>query len=372
MVARPAPSHRHVRRLVTPLIAAAAATPGADRYRKRFTATAHLWVLLLHVLWGSASLRQTHARLTTSPRWWQQWGMPCWISFSQLARSSTSRPAACAETLVAEAVACAQRHPTADPLWHKLRRVVALDSTFLRLSGTLCPWSRHGKFAPGMRLQCALAVADHIPAPLRLSLANINDHTALAQADLTPWRGWTVLCDLGYYGHQQFQRLRAAGVSFVTRLHPQASYRITAQRPVPSGPTPDGDVLLADWLVTLGSPNNRRGAVLPKLRIVISQNRRGTIHRFLTDRTDLTATEIVRLYRQRWQIELFFRWLKRQLEASTPLGHSRTAVWLTILLTIAVAILLLALDPDRPASVSRSSWLRAIGELLLLALIDDS
>lgn len=371
MVARPAPSQRTVRHLVAPLLTTAAATPGANRYRKRFPALAHLWCLVFHVLWGSTSLRQTHAQLGASTRWWHRWGMDRWISFSQLARASTSRPAACVETLLTEAVAVAHRHPIADPLWHKLRRVVALDSTFLRLSAQLSPWSVHGGFAPGLRLQTSYDLARHLPVPLRLTTAVTNDHTALAETDLTPWQGWTLLCDLGYYGHRQFQRLRAAGVHFITRLNVQAVYTILAQQQVPLGPTPDGDVLLADYTVTLGSPRNRRGAVLPKLRIVISQNRSGVVHHFLTDRRDLTATEIVALYRKRWQIELFFRWLKHQLGGIRPLGHSRAAVWLTILLTIAVAVLLLVLEADRPACVSRISWLRATGHVLLLAILDD-
>lgn len=370
MVARPTLSQRALRRRLDPLIATAAATPGADRYRKTFTATAHLWVLLLHVLWGSPSLRRTHARLTTSTRWWHRWGMDAWISFSQLARSSTSRPTACVETLLAETIAEVRRHPSPDPLWHKLRRVVVLDSTFLRLSAALSPWSQHGAAVPGMRAQIALALAGRIPRLVRLSGTETNDHAALAAADLAPWHGWTLLIDLGYYGHQQFARLRDAGVHVITRLHDQAAYTITAQHPVPLGVTPDGDEVLADYRVTLGSPNNRRGAVLRDMRVVISRNATGTVQQFLTDRHDLTATEVAQLYRKRWQIELFFRWLKRQLGAITPLGHSRTAVWLTILLVLIVAVLMLLLEPLRPPSVSRISWVEAVGHILILAIMD--
>lgn len=370
MVARPAPRQRRLRGLVAPLIATAAATPDADRYRKRFTATAHLWVLLLHVLWTGPSLRQTHARLTASPGWWQRWGMTAWISFSQLARSSTSRPTTCAETLLAEMLVVARRQPTTDPLWHKLRRVVALDSTFIRLSAVLSPWSAHGQGTPGVRGQSLLELGAQMPHALRLSGIDVNDHTALAEADVTPWRGWTLLCDLGYYGHQQFARLRAAGVHFVTRLSAQASYRIIAQHPVPVGRTPDGDEVLADYRVTLGSPNNRRGTVVPELRIVISRNRRGAVHHVLTDRLDLTTTEVVQLYRKRWQIELLFRWLKHQLGLVRPLGHSRAAVWLTVLMTIIVTLLVSLLEADRPASVSRISWAQHIAIDLLLTIPD--
>lgn len=370
MVTRSAPSQRQVRRLLDPLVTRAAATPGSDRYRKRFTTLAHLWVLLLHVLLGSDSLRQTHGVLCASTRWWHRWGLTTWISFSQLARSSSSRPLDCVETLFADTVTLAHRTPSTDPLWRKLRRVEAVDSTFLSLSGKLSPWSVRGGAAPGVRIQCGLELLGQIPDDLRLTTLETNDHDGLWQRDLSTRRGWTLLKDLGYYGHRQFQRLREAGVHFITRLNQQASYVVTAERQVPQGPTPDGDVILRDAIITLGSPNNRRGAVLPGMRLIVSRNQRGVEHQFVTDRHDLTATEVVMLYRKRWQIELFFRWLKRQLGGIHPIGYSRNAVWLTILLVAIVALMLSLLDTERPRSVSRISWTRGAGEALLEAIRD--
>lgn len=372
MVASSAPSARQIRRRLQPVVARAAATPGVDRYRKTFPALAHLWVLLLHVLWGSLSLSRTYASLTASPRWWQQWGMRTWISFSQLARSSTSRPSSGAEQLLAEVVAMVRRQPVANPLWFKLRRVVVLDSTFLQLSASLSPWSVHGQHAAGIRLHTMLELGSQIPTVLRMSLADVHDAAVLAALDLTAWHGWTLVLDRGYYGHQQFARLRAAGVRFIVRFHEQAAYQITAQHPVPLGPTPDGDTILADWTIVLGSANNRAGAVLPALRLVTSCHARGSVHRLVTDRTDLTATEIVQLYRKRWQIELFFRWLKRQLGAIRPLGRSREAVWLTILMVLIVALIALLLDTVRPPGVSRVAWLDHVAFILAMDTVDDS
>lgn len=99
---------RRLRRLLTPLVARAAAVPGADRYRKHFPAAAHLWLLLRHVLRGGDSLRQTHAEVTADPAEWVRLGLPGGISRSQLARSSTSRPTACAEVLFTAAAAAAR------------------------------------------------------------------------------------------------------------------------------------------------------------------------------------------------------------------------------------------------------------------------
>lgn len=369
MVASSAPSMRRIRRALDPHVTAAAATPGADRYRKRFSTQGHLWIVLLHVWSGSPSLRQTYGRLLGAVHWWRAWGLRTPISLSQLARSSTSRPAACAEALVADALAQARRVAWADRQWRLVQRAVAIDSTFIRLSARLSPWSVYGKFTPGVRVQTSLDLLGRLPSRLRLSLADLNDHEALRGLDLSDLVGWTVLLDRGYYGHRQFERLRAAGVHFVAALSDQAFYRITRSHAVPIGLTPDGDTILADYTVTLGSPNNRAGAVLPNLRLVAYRSAHGTLGWLVTDRHDLVATEVVQLYRLRWQIELFFRWLKRQLGVLRPVGRSREAVWLTVLMAVAAALLLALLVAQAPAGMSRIAFAQLLSVMLLISFL---
>ena len=361
---------RRLRRHLRPLVADAGATPGADRYRKHFPAAAHLWVLLFHVLDGAESLRQTHQRLEAVPRAFRRLGLPHGISRSQLARSSTSRDPACVVALFTAVVAQARGRRA--PAWRHLTRIQAIDATFLTLSAKLSPWSQHGNHAPGVRVQAGLDLADTIPAALRLTLADIHDTTALRARNLLALAGWTVLIDLGYYGHRLFAELRDAGVSFICRLHPQASYHVTADHPVPPITTPDGDVVLTDQTITLGSPNNRAGAVLPGMRLVTSRNPHGKEQRFVTDRFDLPAADVVALYRKRWQIELFFRWLKHQLRLTRPFGYSRAAVWLTVLICAIVAVLLSLSDADRPRAVTRIAWLRGVAAACLHAFLDSS
>lgn len=371
MVARSQPSPAAVRRRLTPLVERAAASPDADRYRKRFGAVAHLWILLLHTLRASPSLRRTHAGLCAQPHWWQRWHMDGPISFSQLARSSTSRPSACLETLFEQVLASTRRQLPHDPDTRLLHRLAALDSTFVRLSAKLCPWSVHGGFAPGIRLQSLLELGPEIPARMRLSGAELNDRRALAEHDLTAWAGWTLLFDLGYYAHRQLARLRAAEVHFITRLHPQAAYTVLAERAVADTPTPDGDVVLHDYTMRLGSANNRKGAVLDGVRLIVSRNRQGHEQGFVTTRFDLTAAEVLMLYRRRWRIELFFRFLKHQLGLVRPLGHSRVAVWATVLLVLIVTLLLVTLLPA-PPHLTQVAWLEQLVLTLLFEFVTDT
>jgi hypothetical protein len=180
--------------------------------------------------------------------------------------------------------------------------------------------------------------------------------------DLSGLEGTTLVFDLGYYCHAHFERLLEGGVHFLTRLNAQASYRVTKSRKLPEGevPTPEGDVLLSDETITLGSSNNRRGAVVEGIRLISSKNHKGKLYAFITDRHDLTAKELLGLYRKRWQIELFFRWLKRQLGAIKPLGHSKEAVWLSIVVAAIVAVLMALSERWRPKGMSRVSWMRAL------------
>jgi hypothetical protein len=361
---------RRLRRALAPLVAEAAAVPGADRYRKHFPAAAHLWILLRHVLCGGDSLRQTHADLAGEAGAWERLGLPRGISRAQLARSSASRPAACAEALFAAVAATARRRHAADPAWQALARVQAVDRTFLALSAKLSPWSEHGGHAPGVRVRAGLDLAGAIPTAVRLTLADTHDTTALLARDLSGLAGWTLLIDLGYYAHRLFARLREHGVSFVCRLHAQAAYQVEAEHPLDPTSTPDGDALLLDATITLGSANNRRGAVLPEMRLVRSRNAAGDEHAFVTDRHDLGAAEVVTLYRRRWQIELFFRWLKHQLKALHPLGASRAALWLTVLIAATAAVIASLVETDKPRGDTRVAWLRGVGRALAGAVAD--
>jgi transposase len=354
MVASRSVSSGYVRRMLDPLVTSAAATPGADRYRKQFSALAHLWILLLHVMWASPSLRSTYA-----------------ISFSQLARSSTSRPAACLETLLTEALALARRRAARDQQWRILQRVAVLDSTFVRLSACLSPWSIYGGAPAGIRLQTLLDLDRVLPSTVRMSLADFNDRAMLRQVDLTPWRGWTLLLDRGYYGHPQLARLQAAGVSFVARLISQVRYTILDTRPVPTDASTCRDRVVLDARIRLGSANNRTGAVLHNIRLVISVNQAGQELALVTDRHDLPAPMIVELYRRRWQIELFFRWLKRQLGLIRPLGRTRAAVWMTVLIVMIVAVISQLLAPGRPPGVSSIAWLHQTALALCLEFFTD-
>jgi Transposase DDE domain/Domain of unknown function (DUF4372) len=379
MIPNSAPFGRRLFRQVQPLIEEVTHKHQADRYRKKFRATSHIWLLAMHVASGSGSLRQTHTRFGAQPQLRRRLGLPEWISLSQLARSSTSRSPDALMSLLSRLTTQLRSTPRfasrcTDQEWKQLNRVRAIDSTFLALSAKLSAWSVHGSHTAGARVQCSLDIASRIPQVLCLTTTDTNDHTALWKHDLSgpEWEGWTLIMDLGYYGHRQFERLLAHGVDFLSKLHTQAAYRLVQSRAVEQkqGWTSKDDEVLRDETVVLGSPNNRRGTVIEGMRLITSRNSRGEECRFITSRHDLSAWEVVELYRRRWDIELFFRWLKRQLGAIRPVGYTREALWLTVVIAAVVALLWLLLDAMQPppVGVSRISWLRAVADALLAVI----
>lgn len=360
---------RRLRRAIDPLIEEAVARSRADRYRKSFPARAHAWMLILHTMGANPSLRRSHAHQGADPALGRFLGMggSSWVSYSQLARSSTSRPAGCFEGLLASVLRLARGRAAGRRSREISDGVRLLDSSFFALGERASPWGVHGSHGAGVRLQAILDPQDRLPDAMRMTTVASNDAAMLGGWDLSGLRGRTLVFDLGYYSHKNLGRLRDGGVHFLTRLKGQAHYRVSASRAPAEGETEkttEGDVVLSDETIVLGSPNNRRGAVLENVRLVTGENAKGEVHRFVTDRHDLAASEVLSLYRRRWQIELFFRWIKRQLGALRPLGHSREAVWLTIVVAAIVAVLAALVEEDRPKGVSRVSWLGALSAAL--------
>ena len=354
-----------------PLLAESAAACQADARRRHFTALAHACLLLAHGLSGSPSLEQTHASFPLCTGLARLSGLAVvdgdgavdpdrlGVSYSQFALSNTTRPApflaGIVPTLVARVRAAGGLAATSFP-WD----LVTLDSTFLRLSLALSPWlpSSHPHDIPGRRLQVLFRPAADLPEGILLHDTRTHDARGLDQlvlddpTRLASLRDLTLAADLGYYSHTRFARLRAAGVHFVSRLHAQAQVAVEADLEVqavwPALPA-DRITVLSDQRVTVGSPTNHLSTVLPGLRLVRATvrptpaaARQGAVARcytLVTDRFDLPAELVAWFYVWRWQIELFFRWLKSHRHLTQPLGHSPNAVELSVWLVLIVQLL---------------------------------
>ena len=366
-----------------PVVEVSAASCDGEHSRKRFTSYQQLCLLLFHGLSGHPSLRQSYEHFGACRGLVAASGLGhetdddrLGISYSQVAASNGTRPVAVVRGVVTHLLARLRQDglgalPAGDPL---LTSLVIQDSTFLRVSLRLANWlpSLRQPEGSGVRVQVWLHPSQDLPEVVQITSIKLNDCQSWDQTVLgDPVRlaalaGQTLVVDLGYYSHERFARVFAAGVHVVTRRHPQATITVEAEQPIqPALAGYDGGRIdvVADHRITLGSPNNRAGAVLPGLRLVTADvlprlktgHRTPTPRRYeiLTDRWDLTAAEVVQVYLWRWQIELFLRWLKGHLYLPRLLGYSENAVHWSVWLTFLVH--LLTLLTTRALGLSRRS-----------------
>ncbi|PYV40679.1 MAG: IS4 family transposase [Acidobacteria bacterium] len=145
--------------------------------------------------------------------------------------------------------------------------------------------------------------------------------------------GTIVVCDRGYIDYAWFKALTEEGVFFVTRMRTDMVYRIAEERQVPQNRN-----VLADQVVYLGSRNHRLD--VPLRRIEVRNEEQPETLVFLTNHLSFGATTVAAIYRDRWQIELFFKALKQSLRVKTFVGTSanalKTQIW-----TALIALLLL-------------------------------
>jgi Transposase DDE domain len=356
--------HRALRRWLTrelirlrPAILTTAATHHTDRYRKHFDTLTHTCLLLFHGLSGSPSLRQSYAAFgacdsLATPCGWSTTRAP--VSYPQLAASNTSRPPEFLAGLL-------------PPLLTRVRQTVPradlpsdlhiLDGTRIRLPQQLTPWATcHMGVGVQVHYHPALDLPAHVVVLQDEKTKDVQgmDQTILDHPDrLAALAGQTLVFDRGYHSHDRMLTLLAAGIHLVTRLHPQARVKHLADLPCQQalGELPAHRVqVLGDQRILLGSPNNRRTKRLLVLRLITATvaplpraARLGATtvtYQILTDHFDRDAIQVVQLYLYRWQIELFFRWLKRVVKLVRPLGTgSRAVVTLSVWLAILIHLL---------------------------------
>lgn len=278
---------------------------------------------------------------------------------STLAEANATRQALLAPVagLLEHLIGRLQQAPLAGPA---LGLVRLLDATVLPLPAAACRWARFCDRVAGVKLHLVYDPA--LGAPTYFAI------TPQRVADIVPARalpleaGASYVFDLGYYAFDLFAAIAQAGGRFVTRLKASSPVHELAVLPLPPAGdgAPDGApgaVILSDRLVGLNArlaASRRNPCAGLALREVVVARAPGRPLRLLTNDVQAPATEIARLYRARWEIEILFRWLKQTLTLTRFLGTSETAVKLQILAALLAHLLLRLAQARLPSPLSLS------------------
>jgi hypothetical protein len=222
--------------------------------------------------------------------------------------------------------------------------VYALESTVIDLCLSLFPWAQSRRHKSAVKLHTLLDLRGNIPTVIMITSGRVHD--AYFLDDLVWEAGAIYLFDRGYLHFHRLYRIHQSGAFFVTR----SRKRLDCQRHSSQSVNKDTG-LRCDQLISLNNriPKRRYPERFRRIRFVDPDTGKRLV--FLTNNTLLDALTIAELYRRRWQVELFFRWIKQHLRIKSFYGTSenavKTQVWTAISVYVLVAIVKKELQLDR-------------------------
>ena len=307
---------------------------GADWDVRVVKSKAHLIAMLYAQLCGARSLRDIETNLKShAGKLYHLGARP--VSRSALSTANADRPVEVFAGLLSALMRSLQagyRRKVADC-------VLVIDSTIVPLSSS-SDWATFSTGVCGAKAHIIYDPDADQPRYLMVTPSNVNDITATKQMPIEA--GATYVFDLGYYDYGWWAELDGAGCRIVTRLKSNTPFEVAQDRTVPPGST-----ILSDRIGYLpkrlaASRRNPMPGLVREVRVTIET---GKVLRIFTNDLAASAQVIADLYKRRWAIELFFRWVKQTLKISHFFGTSENAVRIQITIAL-IAFLLLRLAHD--------------------------
>jgi Transposase DDE domain/Domain of unknown function (DUF4372) len=325
-----------------------AASHHAGRAKRRLNPWAHLVSMVFAQLGGARSLRDVERMLERQPGAFAHLDLQA-VRRATLADANASRPAGLFEAVAARlsgrlAGRGAQREA--------LRLI---DATHIFAGRQVEQWS-----GGGVKLHVVFDPVLERPTCFAVTPKRVNDITA---AKLMPIEsGATYVFDKGYYDYGFWARLHQQNCRFVTRLKKHASVRSCEERKA------QGEGILFDRVVRLSErlASQRRNPLTEPVRLIGVKIDSGREITLLTNDLSAPAVEIAGLYKSRWQVELFFKWIKQNLKIAHFFGTSRNAVTIQIMAALIAYLLLRIAQLHHRASLG----LQAIARLMPAFILD--
>jgi hypothetical protein len=326
------------------------AVHAADARVRRLTTKDQFVALLYGQLSGASSLREIAAGLEShAVRLYHLGAAPA--RRSTLSDANAIRPAAVFAELLAVMMKQAHRG-----LRRKLAETTYLvDATSVRLNPHRSGWARFSAGVCGAKVHVIYDADADRPIYAAISAAKVNDITAAQQMPIEA--GATYVFDLGYYDYAWWAKLDAAQCRIVTRLKANTRIDVVEELPVAEDST-----ILSDRIGFLPArqAKSRRNPMQDAVREVRVVIETGTVLRILSNDLDASAQEIADLYKRRWAIELFFRWIKQTLKITQFLGTSENAVRVQVAVALIAFLLLRLAQATQKAVQSTLAFARLV------------
>lgn len=298
----------------------------AERHARGFTCWGQFVAMLFCQLGAARSLREICDGLAASEGKLRHLGIAVAPKRSTLSYANENRPWELYQTIFEELLQRCHSVASGKKKFRFKNKLVSLDSTSIDLCASLFDWAKYKRTKGAVKLHLLLDNEGYLP-----SFAYITDgkkHDVTVGRQLRFPTGTIVVFDKGYVDYDWWEQMTTDGVYFVTRFKRDLHIEVTAEKEVPqnSNVRRDQEIRITPY---------RKNLTL-KLRLVtIWDEEKQEEITFLTNHLHFGATTIARIYKERWQIELFFKSLKQLLRVKTFVGTSanalKTQIWIALI-----------------------------------------
>lgn len=282
-------------------------------------------------LTGRTSLRDVESNLSAQAHRLNALGCTP-LARSTLARLNEDKPYTLYEALFGQLL---QRCQSLAP-GHGFRfnnKLYSLDASTIDLCLAAFPWARFRKTKGAVKLHIGLDHQGYLPAFVTLTEGKTTDIT-IGRTLQFP-KGSIVVFDRGYTDYRWYHRLSEQGLFFVSRRKRNARYKVLARNPV----CPSQSVTSDQEIQFTGVQTAKRCPIRLR-RVGYRDPETGKHYGFITNQFTLSAKTIADIYKKRWQVELFFKWIKQNLKIKSFLGTSKNAVMTQIWIALCAYLLL--------------------------------
>lgn len=305
----------------------------AQRYAKGFSCWEQFVAMLFCQLAQANSLREICGGLACCLGKLTHLGIEIAPSRSTLAYANEHRPWELYETIFRQLLAKCQPLAKGRTKFRFRNKLYSLDSSVIDLCVSLFDWAKYRRTKGAVKLHLLLDHEGYLPTFALITPGNVHDIRVARKLDFPA--GTILAVDRGYADYTLFSRWIEAGVYFVTRQKKSALYEVLEDRDVQQG-----QGILSDQIICLTGVVGQRDCAHDLRLIRYRDEDTGQTLVFLTNHMKLAATTIARIYKDRWQVEQFFKALKQNLKIKTFVGTSanalKTQIW-----TALIAMLLL-------------------------------
>lgn len=299
----------------------------SERHSKGFSSWDQLVAMLFCQLAQAKSLREISDGLAVTGGKLNHLGLSSAPAKSTLAYANAHRPHQLFISLFHQILEiCQSESPGKKKKFRFHNKLYSLDSTTIDLCLNLFPWANFRQTKGAVKLHLLLDHDGYLPDFAVITDGKTTDVKTAYHINLP--RGSIVAVDRGYCDYELFNQWNHSGVFFVTRLKGNAAFRVVEERPVPQHSN-----VLADQIICFrGAKSNYQGLLR---RIIVEDQVNAKQVDLLTNHLEFGATTIARIYRDRWEIELFFKVLKQYLKIKTFVGTSpnalKTQIWTALI-----------------------------------------